>query len=144
MLLVILGAGASFDSAPSLPPNDETYRHHSDRPPLASELFGNRDYFGQVLQKYPDCLPITPRLRELKQGHSVEALLQELQLESTNSPVRKRQIASIRYYLQEILSTCPGQWAVTDETAKVCANNFLRKWYLPNKSMIFEDAVRTI
>lgn len=65
-----------------------------------------------MLQKYPDCLPITPRLRELKQGHSVEALLQELQLESTKSPVRKRQIASIRYYLQEILTTCPGQWVV--------------------------------
>ena len=110
MLLVILGAGASFDSAPSLPANAEAYSQLQDRPPLASELFGNRQYFGEILKKYPDCLAVVPRLRDIRQGHSIETLLGELQVESNKSLVRKRQIASIRYYLQEILTACPDNW----------------------------------
>jgi|CXWL01.1.fsa_nt_gi hypothetical protein len=110
MLLVILGAGASFDSSPSMPLGREPAPPHPNRPPLAKQLFSNRRYFGEVLQKYPHSRAIVPRLRHLREGDSVEGLLQELMAESANSHDRAQQIASIRYYLQEILSVCPMQW----------------------------------
>lgn len=68
MLLVILGAGASYDSAPSQPPNDGNYSNLADRPPLANELFGNRKYFGEVMNKYHRCIPIITRLRQIVIG----------------------------------------------------------------------------
>lgn len=109
MLLVILGAGASFDSSPSMPPG-QAVPQNLNRPPLAKQLFSYRRYFGEVLQKYPHIRAIVPRLRHLREGDSVEGLLQELMAESANSHDRAQQIASIRYYLQEILSVCPTQW----------------------------------
>ena len=61
MLLVVLGAGASYDSAASKPPpRFSSTEPLSNRPPLASHLFGNRPYFGEVMEKYSHCLPIVP------------------------------------------------------------------------------------
>jgi hypothetical protein len=110
MLLVILGAGASYDSAPSRPTNDGNYSNLPNRPPLAKELFGNRPYFGQVMQRYQDCLDIAPRLRHLQDGVSIESVLQLYQSEAIEDPVRVQQLAAVRYYLQEILTVCPSQW----------------------------------
>ncbi len=39
MLLVICGAGISFDSASSIHPVESTHTNLQNRPPLASELF---------------------------------------------------------------------------------------------------------
>ncbi len=110
MLLVILGAGASYDSAPSRPPNNGNYSSLPNRPPLTDDLFGNRAYFGQVMQKYHDCLDIAPRLRHLQDGVSLESVLQLYQSEASEDLVRVQQLAAVRYYLQEILTVCPNQW----------------------------------
>ena len=111
MLLVIVGAGASYDSAPSRSPSDShIYRELSHRPPLANQLFGDRPYFGEVMNKYPRCLDIAPRLPHLPEGVSVETVLQGLQLESKKYPKRLQQLTSIRYYLQDIVSSCSNQW----------------------------------
>lgn len=109
MLLVILGAGASYDSAPSRHVRDLQYNHLQTRPPLANELFSDRHYFGEVLRKYPRCIDIVPRLRHLA-GNSVETVLQGLQSEANRYPERLQQLASIRYYLQEILSVTATKW----------------------------------
>ena len=111
MLLVILGAGASYDSAPSKDPSaSHINRELQHRPPLANQLFGDRPYFGEIMNKYPKCLDIAPRLRHLPEGVSVETVLQGLQFESREYPERLQQLASIRYYLQDIVSSCSNQW----------------------------------
>jgi hypothetical protein len=53
MLLVIFGAGASYDSIPTYPPGthiptgDTLNKFH--RPPLANELFENRPVFAEAI-----------------------------------------------------------------------------------------------
>jgi len=52
MLLVIFGAGASFDSARTYPPGTKVrggdHLNNFHRPPLANELFENRPVFAEA------------------------------------------------------------------------------------------------
>lgn len=110
MLLVVLGAGASYDSAPSKHPDESTYSNLMGRPPLANQLFTDRPDFGNVMNKYPKVLDIAPRLRHLQGELSIETVLQGYQSETLEYPERFQQLASVRYYLQEIISSCTNQW----------------------------------
>lgn len=139
MLLVILGAGASYDSAPSKHPEESRHTNLQNRPPLASELFSDRPYFGEIMNKYPQCLPIISRLRNIPPESSVELQLQRLQSEATRYPERHRQLAAVRYYLQEILTVCPAQWL--GETQSVSNYSTLiddiRHWKEPEEKVCF-------
>lgn len=110
MLLVICGAGASFDSVPAIPPpppgkpTPEEYR-----PPLARELFELRPMFIQTLAQYPECRAIIPFLRKPK-GTTLEGELQRLQEEAESFPKIKSQLAAVRYYLQQMLFRCEHGW----------------------------------
>jgi hypothetical protein len=53
MLMVVFGAGASYDSAPSYPPNRQHFFEDQDRMPLANELFDNRSEFVRALNYFP-------------------------------------------------------------------------------------------
>src|SRR5882762_5438328 len=117
MLMVIFGAGASYDSVPTYPPppvlthphgGDAPNKHH--RPPLANELFENRPLFAQTIQLYPACEPIIPRLRALN-GETVEAALQELQEKAEQYPRGHCQLAAVRYYLAHAISHTQELWA---------------------------------
>src|SRR5690348_4374911 len=100
MLMVIVGAGASYDSSPYFfPKSTEAVHVERFRPPLAGELFGNRDYFVETMNGFPDCLPIIPSFQRLRPGATVESVMERLQNESENDSVRKCQLAAIRYYL---------------------------------------------
>jgi SIR2-like protein len=113
MLLVIFGAGASYDSAPTYPPGspiptgDSLNAHY--RPPLANELFANRPVFAEAIVRFPECQPIVPQLRTLI-GGSLEAVLQELQSKARDYPRGLQQLAAVRYYLQDILWQCGAAW----------------------------------
>lgn len=66
VLLVVLGAGASYDS---VNPND--FGSQSDaayRPPLAKELFDPRPAFGVAVSHYPACRPLVAYLRDQVRG----------------------------------------------------------------------------
>jgi len=135
VLLVILGAGASYDSAPSRPITNGNYQSMVNRPPLADQLFDDRDYFGDIMNKYPQCLPVIPRLQNISSGSSVEKELQRLQSEATNYPDRLCQLAAIRYYLQEVLSDLPNAWlkethSVTNYLVLV---DHIKQWKQPNE-----------
>ena len=106
MLMVVFGAGASYDSIPSLP------SHHNlhFRPPLANQLFENRDNFAAVVKRFPKCQPIIPLLRHLPPDLSLEQKLEELQNEAAAYPERHRQLAAIRYYLHFMLWECDRGW----------------------------------
>jgi hypothetical protein len=61
MLLIVFGAGASFDSAPTYKP--ETGEFRPERPPLANQLFASRERFAEALQEFPECRSLAPHLR---------------------------------------------------------------------------------
>lgn len=121
MLLVIFGAGASYDSAPTYPPGssvqgagagaalDEFYR-----PPLADRLFANRPAFAAALGHFAECQPIVPRLRHLYK-ETVEEALEDLQVKAKTYPRGVQQLIAVRYYLQEILLNCSTRWNGTTQ-----------------------------
>ena len=107
MLMVVFGAGASFDSVPHRPPR-KPYQQMEYRPPLASELFGDREQFERAMEQFPKCLPVIPHLR--RQGNLVEQELERVQTDAAQDPERHRQLAAIRYYLHFMLSECVQHW----------------------------------
>jgi len=118
MLLVVTGAGASYDSAPSyrfahkFPASDlDRIRGiEENRPPLANGLFDNRGFFAQVLKKFPRCQPLVPRLRHLPKSQSLEQVLAAYLDEAQTYPERHRQIMAVRYYLASVIKICEQQW----------------------------------
>ena len=116
MLMVVFGAGASYDSYPSIrPPTDflpPGLRSHSEneRPPLASQLFSDRDAFVKVASDFPDCQPIIPFVQHAPKHSSVEQVLEVLQSEAKQNHRRYVQLAAVRHYLQFIILECEGKW----------------------------------
>jgi hypothetical protein len=125
MLLVIFGAGASYDSVPHLPPfqlsrvaNQNNWNplpelqspglHEQSRPPLANGLFDTRGIFVNVMSQFRECMEIVPWLR--KPGVSVEGELARLQSEAPTYPRVHQELAAVRYYLHVALSVCMDGW----------------------------------
>jgi hypothetical protein len=108
MLMVILGAGASYDSDPGRPADRNT--SENDRPPLANQLFLNRAPFTNALSPFSECAPIVPLLRA---ASNIELELERLRNEATEHPPypqRLRQIAGVRGYLQMLFSGLDKLW----------------------------------
>lgn len=125
MLMVIFGAGASYDSAQAYPPpyysggsqnfgvNSPIDKEGPWRPPLAKDLFLDRHHaFGGIVDKYPKLTHILPYLREPSNGRTVEEVLESLQEQAKESPETHRELASVRYYLCELLDEVTTQWSL--------------------------------
>src|SRR5262245_58717050 len=114
MLMVIFGAGASYDSAPSYPPPlnfKASHRHHElNRLPFANELFDDRPPFAAAMKAFPACLSIITALRHRDPYTSVEGVLQKLQAENEKHPQGYREMAAVRYYLQRMIWECQDRW----------------------------------
>lgn len=127
MLMVIFGAGASYDSSPdfpplSLPPAQQNFGNSPPqslfreqwRPPLADNLFRDDAHVrGHIVQKYPKLAAILTRLREPRNDRSVEEELESLQLQATAYPERLRQLAAVKYYLRDLLFEASNRWRET-------------------------------
>ncbi len=109
MLMVIFGAGASYDSLAVPPEGNSRLRLY--RPPLANELFGWR--FGNDIDRFPQCKPIIPYLQV--PGVNVESELERLQNEASECPEGHKQLATIRYYLQTYASQMPDRLGTSDQ-----------------------------
>ena len=109
MILVIFGAGASYDSVPFKLP--ATFKRHALewRPPLANELFLTHWNFAHT--EYPQCRPIMPYLMNIASDATIEGTLEKLYSESANDPARIPQFAAIRYYLRTLIWECERHWA---------------------------------
>src|SRR5438270_4277647 len=82
MLMVVFGAGASYDSVPSKRPVDSlSITEAQFRPPLANQLFEPRPWFVEIMKRFPDCQAVIPYL-EGRIGGSVEQELERLQSEA--------------------------------------------------------------
>ncbi len=101
-MMVIFGAGASYDSASALRPNQVSATW---RPPLANQLFDLKR-FGDLISQFRKCHPLITYLQEA----NVEEVLEKYQSESGKDPERLRQLAAVRYYLQTMLYTCMIGW----------------------------------
>jgi hypothetical protein len=100
VLMVIFGAGASYDSVPSLRASD--HGGSVNRPPLARELFSDRPEFREALLEFDEFHALVDRLRTLPDGLPLEKFLGELQAESTRLKHLPRQLLAIKFYLARI------------------------------------------
>jgi hypothetical protein len=116
MLLVVFGAGASYDSVhklrPPVPPEPalrralETREDH--RPPLASQLFDTRQAFEKQMAHFPTCHALISQLRHERRG--VEEQLSEFDQRSRTYPLYRQSLAAIRYYLHCAIEECQKNW----------------------------------
>jgi hypothetical protein len=151
-LLVVIGAGASFDSAPL-----HTVASYSSpwRPPLADHLF-QRPAFQEIMAGYRHMKAVIPFLSNVPEGSTLEQLLDRLRGESEHRPMRRSQIAAVRYYLRELIETCTRRWL--DETGGITNYHTLldelQAWHERtnqpvsivsfNYDLLLEDALPTV
>lgn len=115
MLMVIFGAGASYDSAQAFPPLSTLMHEYAGawRPPLAKDLFLDREReFGDIVTKYPRLTRILPFLRSPSEERSVEQILESLQDQGRDYAERRRELASVRFYLCELLMKVTDAWSL--------------------------------
>lgn len=117
MLLVVFGAGASFDSVPHLPPStiypavrtgvarDDV---ENDRPPLANQLFDTRHQFVEAMNVYRECLEVIPLLR--KPDVVVEKELATIRQQAENFPRGHQELAAVLFYLHTAIRECQSAW----------------------------------
>jgi hypothetical protein len=113
MLVVIFGAGASYDSAPDYSvgrTKSQQPEIHAKRFPLANELFTNRSDFRNARDRFKEMHPLLAFLGNATEARTVEQMLQKFQLESESNPERKKQLAAVRFYLRDLLISVETAW----------------------------------
>jgi hypothetical protein len=152
VLLVVFGAGASYDSVQHLPPpapasgaaqQNWVYvkevtvaAHEVDRPPLANQLFDTRPVFEDLMQQFPDCQPLVPLLRQ--SGTSIEKKLAEFREQAETFPPMHRSLAAIQYYLHFALWDCQDHWRTRHKgTTNFAALLFeIERWRYETKEQV--------
>lgn len=135
MLMVILGAGASFDSYVSRPPDypyPEEYRL-----PLTNELFADRPAFNKAFRQFDKGQPLIAKLRYLK-SVTLEKVLERVDAESIGYSEGRKQLAAIRYYIQSVISECEVKWGNVHMGAtnhKVLFNR-IERWRAPRNEPV--------
>lgn len=104
MLLVVFGAGASYDSDLNRPPT--THANQRYRPPLASSLFS--PMYHEWVHRYPQCQGLIPRLRA--GSPRVEEELEKIRDEAKTRSTIRRQLAAVKYYLQGVVDEASTRW----------------------------------
>src|SRR2546426_10215706 len=104
MLVVVFGAGASFDSDTERPIAPNADYHF--RPPLAKDLFAPK--YGKWVLQYPESQGLITELRDA--SSTIEQHLERLTDASTARRSLKVQLAAIRYYLQAVISDSTFGW----------------------------------
>jgi hypothetical protein len=125
-LLVVFGAGASYDSVATREPKlaSELRRtlhadaaiplmsddEHQARPPLADQLLDARPRFMEILKRFPMLDEIAPHLQLRPTGHSLEAQLEEYAGQVEVYPRRLQQLTALRFYIEAIIEQCEARW----------------------------------
>lgn len=132
-MVVVVGAGASFDSVLPLyergqevraaglagwPPNDV-------RPPLTSDLVSARPFQNELLSRYPACRPVVNELRRRFGGApqartsgeaalSLEGALEAYEKRTGVDGTRHRHLIAFRFYLRDLLWACSDYMLSSD------------------------------
>jgi hypothetical protein len=134
VLMVVFGAGASFDSS--------DYQGHPDgKPPLAQELFGVRPLFSRIAARYPACPPLVDELRQAAARQPpllIEGVLRDLQERATDDPEMRRQLVALRFYLREVIAEHTTSWlaAVGGITNYVTLLREIGRWRNAHKEQV--------
>lgn len=106
MILVVFGAGASYDSLPLRPLGRTGYPEDREkwRPPLADGLFASHLHYEEIQRQLPELHPLVGQLHHRPRNESVEAVLQRLAADA--APKRRRTLLAARYYLQRLIVAC--------------------------------------
>jgi hypothetical protein len=108
MLMVVFGAGASFDSFAEVPPMDSAPKEEF-RPPLAAGLFEQR--FAKYFPQFPECLGLFPRLAwAARETPGIEVFLEDLAAQSDSDHVVRQQLVALRFYLDAIIRDTTSNW----------------------------------
>src|SRR6266550_4778798 len=105
MLVVIFGAGASYDSNWRLLPPPNGMLDHYNRPPLTKDLFNNQYKDWMIRYRAAQGL-----IEDLQGDEPIETSLEKFREEAKARPARRRQLAAVQLYLQGVLSTRPAAW----------------------------------
>jgi len=138
MLMLIFGAGASFDSYVSRPPG-ATYPPQEYRPPLTNELFEDRPAFNKAFQQFDKGQPLFAKLRYLSDAETLEQVLERVDAESQGYSEGRKQLAAIRYYIQSVISECEVKWGNVHMGAtnhKVLFNR-IEFWRAPRNESVY-------
>ena len=126
VLLVILGAGASYDCNPAWPAQGHDFVIGSDdgpRMPLAASLFDST--FGDHVRDYPAVVPI---MQTLRNADSVEGEIDRLRAEATAHPGRLRHLMGATYYLRAVIASVQGQIFGDGVTNHLLLVDEIEKW----------------
>lgn len=114
VLMVIFGAGASYDSYTLYPPGTNLldvdrlhpyFSRRDDRPPLAQDLFTAR--YGEMAAKYPECQGLFFRLR---QAASIERELERISNEQPHDPDVVIELLALRFYIRDVIFSSNVGW----------------------------------
>jgi hypothetical protein len=100
VLLVVFGAGASYDADPQQPAHDKW------RPPLTDELVSPRASFGEALNFYPSAVALVAQLRNSPDGTSLEERLDQFQTAAKKYKPGLVHLAAFRFYVRYITWRC--------------------------------------
>jgi hypothetical protein len=106
MLMVIFGAGASYDSCSSFPPAKFSREAIWFRPPLAKELFLPVPQF----RRWSRNSRFQPLLPYLEARDDVEQILEDIRAKGEGDEECRRQLWAIRYYLADLIRSCQTEW----------------------------------
>ncbi len=104
MLMVIFGAGASFDSDPNDPADGLSKA--GPRIPMARDLFWSG--YGPYAARFPACQGLLRRLRAA--APAVEAELERIRIEGRERTFLLRELEAVRYYLQALIEAAEKTW----------------------------------
>lgn len=109
MLMIIFGAGASYDSIHGT--NLRSVRYDHFQPPLAKDLFAPLPVQGEAIDRFPQVRPLIPRLRKgAKEGVFVERELEAIREEAEVISSHHQMLNALRFYLQHVLRECGETW----------------------------------
>lgn len=141
-LMVVFGAGASFDSFAEVPPtsgfdNVNPVVHGALdiewRLPLAQGLFSRQ--YGGIAVRYPHCQRLFPLLRR---STAIEQTLEEIVASTGDDPSVLRELMAMRYYLRDVIQISEIRWkrftsGITNYSELL---GVLRGWQLRRKGVI--------
>jgi hypothetical protein len=138
MLVVIFGAGASYDSLTKAQLHSpvggvEELWVAESRPPLANQLFDTRGRpaFRDATSAFPLVTPaLMQAMADVAAGTTIEEAMTELQERGRTSARGRAQLMAIRFYLQRVLTVVPSAWEqqANGETAYVGTLDQLERW----------------
>lgn len=107
MLMVIFGAGASYDSTNLRKPGSGD-NWANERLPLARDLFHDR--YRSIMSRHSAIQGLVTRLQKAAANYALEQELERLRDEEGRYPYLSPQLLELRYYLHSLIAETTNHW----------------------------------